>query len=97
MKPGAVLDQHRAREAGRRAGPGSLPPESGHLGGAGLDVFETEPPGATPLKDMRNVVLTPHISAGTRDAFIEKMDFLLDNLSRYFDDRPIEHEVVLAG
>ena len=43
--------------------------ESGHLAAAALDVFETEPlPAGHPLTRLKNVVLTPHISAGTRDA-----------------------------
>jgi len=68
--------------------------ERGHLGGAGLDVFETEPPPtSSPLLAMRNVVLTPHISAGTRDAFEAKMVAAFDNLRRFFRGEPVENEV----
>jgi D-3-phosphoglycerate dehydrogenase len=37
---------------------------SGHLAGAGLDVFEEEPPGRNPLFELDNVLVTPH-AAGT--------------------------------
>jgi D-3-phosphoglycerate dehydrogenase len=41
---------------------------SGKVAGAGLDVFATEPPGATDLIKHPHVIVTPHIGAQTVEA-----------------------------
>ncbi len=38
---------------------------SGHLGGAGLDVYEREPELAPGLRDLENTVLLPHLGSAT--------------------------------
>ncbi|XP_048886509.1 D-3-phosphoglycerate dehydrogenase [Brienomyrus brachyistius] len=42
--------------------------ESGQCGGAGLDVFEEEPPKNRALVDHYNVISCPHLGASTREA-----------------------------
>lgn len=41
---------------------------SGKVGGAALDVFEMEPPGASPLFEFDHVISTPHLGASTAEA-----------------------------
>jgi phosphoglycerate dehydrogenase-like enzyme len=68
--------------------------QNGQLGGAGLDVFEIEPPNPDdPLLKMPNVLLTPHIAAGTRDALIAKMDAAFANMIRVTRGEPPWHIV----
>jgi D-3-phosphoglycerate dehydrogenase len=42
--------------------------QSGHVAGAALDVFETEPATASPLFELGSVVCTPHLGASTAEA-----------------------------
>jgi len=42
--------------------------ESGKVAGAALDVFETEPPGKSPLVEHERVICTPHLGASTKEA-----------------------------
>lgn len=97
MRPGAVLvNTARGGLVDEAALAGAL--RSGHLLAAGLDVFELEPPPANhPLLGLPNVVLTPHISAGTRDAFEEKLSAALGNVEAFFAGRPIRNAVALPG
>ena len=68
MKPGARLDQRGPRRRGRHRGAASRPCESGHLGGAGIDVFPVEPTTESPLFGLPGVVVTPHLGASTEEA-----------------------------
>lgn len=68
MKKGAVLiNMARGKVVDEQALVDAL--KSGHLGGAGLDVFEAEPQVHPDLpKMLDNVVLAPHIGGATREA-----------------------------
>jgi phosphoglycerate dehydrogenase-like enzyme len=94
MKPGAYLvNTARGGLVDEAALVAAL--ESGRLAGAALDVFETEPlPAGHPLAKLRNVVLTPHISAGTRDALSTKMRALFANVERFYRGEPLANRVL---
>jgi phosphoglycerate dehydrogenase-like enzyme len=69
---------------------------SGRVLAAGLDVFEEEPLGpGSPLIGLPSVVLTPHISAGTRDAMQQKMAAIFANLRGFFTSGELENRVAL--
>lgn len=63
---------------------------NGTIAGAGLDVFEEEPlPSTSPLWNMDNVIISPHIG-GMSTRYHEKAAALFaDNLQRYLEQRPL--------
>ncbi|MFB6090075.1 MAG: NAD(P)-dependent oxidoreductase [Halobellus sp.] len=58
---------------------------NGAIAGAGLDVFESEPvPADSPLQELDNAVLTPHIAAMTAECRAGNIDQLAANVTRLF-------------
>ena len=55
----------------------------GKIAGAGIDVYEKEPPLPSdhPLLSAPNCVLVPHVGYATREAFDDRIDIVLGNLS----------------
>jgi glyoxylate reductase len=90
MKPGAILIN---------TGRGALVDEnalvdalaSGHLGGAGLDVFEFEPDVTPGLLDLDSVTLLPHIGSGTVECRTDMAIRALANIQHFLaEGRPID-------
>ncbi|MEM1041222.1 MAG: phosphoglycerate dehydrogenase [Bacteroidota bacterium] len=90
MKPGAVLlNASRGTVVEIDALAGAL--ESGHLGGAALDVYPKEPrsndePFESPLARFDNVILTPHIGGSTVEAQANIGAEVAEKLVRYSDN-----------
>lgn len=60
------------------------------IAGAGLDVFAEEPLAEdSPLPDLDNLVLTPHVAAMTAECREDNIDQLVENVLRAVDDRPV--------
>lgn len=85
MKPGAVLvNTSRGEIVDEEALCDAL--KSGRLAGAALDTFASEPlVMGSPLRDMPNVILSPHVAGQTREALVRvgiaAADAILDELS----------------
>jgi D-3-phosphoglycerate dehydrogenase len=65
--------------------------QTGHLAGAGLDVFDPEPPEPNnPLLKMTNVVLTPHIASSTQTGLSAMINGAVDQILQVLaGQRPI--------
>ncbi len=68
--------------------------QEGEIGGAALDVFAEEPlQESSPLWDMPNVLITPHVS-GTNPYYSRRVtDLFCDNLRRYLHGEPLRNLV----
>ena len=88
MKPGAILiNTARGEIVDEAALRDAL--TAGSLAGAGLDVFEKEPPApSNPLLHMDQVIATPHIATGTLDSLRAKAAFYSENIRRVLANQP---------
>lgn len=64
--------------------------KAGKLGGAGIDVFEMEPPVPAdhPLFDAPNVVVTPHVAFASAQAMEKRAAIVCENLDAWLNKTP---------
>jgi phosphoglycerate dehydrogenase-like enzyme len=84
MARGPVIDQEALVEALR----------SGLIAGAGLDVTDPEPlPADSPLWDMPNVLITPHMTPALPDRTQRSIEMIAENARRYRRGEPLLNEL----
>lgn len=60
---------------------------SGYLSGAGIDVFEKEPPLSTdhPLLHSKNTIVTPHVAFASAESMVARAQIVFDNIQSYLN------------
>jgi len=94
MKPGAILvNTARGGLVDETALVTAL--RSGRLRAAGLDVFQSEPPGAgSPLLALDNVVVSPHVAWLTQETWARSLTVAVENCHRLAAGEDLLHRVV---
>ena len=64
--------------------------EEGLIAGAGIDVFDIEPPLPldTPLLSAPNTLLTPHVAFATRQSMTLRAEIVFENLRAWLEGKP---------
>lgn len=62
----------------------------GRIAGAGIDVFDTEPPLASdyPLLKAKNAILTPHIAFLSDEAMVQRAEIAFQNVINFIEGKP---------
>jgi phosphoglycerate dehydrogenase-like enzyme len=93
LKPGALLVNAARGGVVDRAGLVAALRE-GRLGGAALDVFDTEPlPAGDPLRELPGVLLSPHVAGVTSEATMRLVEAAVGNLAAALDGTPVANVV----
>ena len=74
---GSIVDTQALAEALR----------AGTLGGAGIDVYESEPDAPAELIDLDRLILTPHLAGWSPEAIAAQFSIFLDNIDGHFSGR----------
>ena len=93
MKPGAFLiNTARGDVVDEAALISAL--EAGTIRGAGLDVYEAEPAVPEALRQMKNVMVLPHLGSATEETRTAMGMKVVENVSAFFEGRDLPDRVV---
>jgi D-3-phosphoglycerate dehydrogenase / 2-oxoglutarate reductase len=67
--------------------------DSGHIGGAALDVMTNEPPVNSPLIGKRNVIITPHTSFYSEESLVELQTKASQEVANVLTGKPARNPV----
>jgi D-3-phosphoglycerate dehydrogenase len=67
--------------------------KSGRIAAAGLDVFEKEPPGTSPLFELDNFICTPHLGASTDEAQVAVSVAIAEQIVDYLTQGALKNAV----
>lgn len=70
---------------------------NGHVAGAALDVFVTEPPGENPLLKFDNIIFTPHLGASTKEAQLNVAFQVAKEVRLFLEDKPVANAINLPS
>ena len=64
--------------------------KSEKIAGAGVDVFEVEPPipSSHILFEAPNLVVTPHVAFATKESMVKRAKIVFDNIDKYLEGKP---------
>lgn len=70
---------------------------NGHVAGAALDVYETEPPGEHVLFKFDNVIATPHLGASTKEAQLNVASQVAKEVREFLEGKPVSNSINLPS
>ena len=94
MKPSALLiNAARGPVVDSRALADAL--NTGKIAGAGIDVFDLEPPlpKDDPLLSSKNSVLAPHIGFATKESMVKRAKIVFDNVTQWLNGSPVNVKI----